>query len=421
MHQKASDALRILLLTGIFLMVGLFVFTFYHQEQEKSIFTLQKEYSQSIQKQLNQLLEPLVGPDNLKTTAQVQLQQVDQTVVLKNWDSPQQQTTTTTRYQGPALKSQHVSVVFSKTKNITENDVSDLIKGSLGINTQLGDTLSVKALPFVRIPLWTFGLSRLTLVRIGAGLILALVFLTGILFYLYKQKELTQKIPLPQPNENLWQKVLKISPVRLSVALNNASPEISAFILYRLPDTLSAQITDLLPSEYMAQVMIHMAHLENLTPQAYKNLLYTSEMCLMRLLEKKTMPDAHEKAAEILSKSSHKNSVLKQMNQTDKQAVEQMQLESLTFGSLKNWSDKDFQTLMHYISKKLAIAALQTAPLEIHHRFSQNLPAGVWIELADSCRENKYTLAESQRAQQEIVAIAQNLIINHLVDASCLS
>ena len=421
MHPKASDALRILLLTGIFLMVGLFVFTFYHQEQEKSIFTLQKEYSQSIQKQLNQLLEPLVGPDNLKTTAQVQLQQVDQTVVSKNWDSPQQQTTTTTRYQGPTLKSQHVSVVFNKTKNITENDVSDLIKGSLGINTQLGDTLSVKALPFVRIPLWTFGLSRLTLVRITAILVLSLAFLIGLLFYLYKKTELTQKIPLPQPNENLWQKALKVSPMRFSVALHQTSPEVSAFILYRLPNSLSGQITNLLPDDYMAQIMIHMSHLENLTTQAYKNLLYNAEICLMRLLKKNTTPDPNEKIAEILDKSIHKDNVLKQMNKENHQTVQQIQMDILTFEKLKDWSDKDFQTLMHYISKKLAVAALQTAPLAIHQRFAENLPHAVWTELADLCRQNSYTLAESQRAQQEIVAIAKNLIINHLVESSCLS
>ena len=114
MYQKTTDTLRILLLTGIFLMMGLFVFAFY-QEQEKSIFTLQQQYAQNIQKQLKNLLEPLVGPDNLTTSAQVKLQQVDKTVVSKNLH-----TTTTTRYQGPSLKSQHVSIAFNKTKNILE-------------------------------------------------------------------------------------------------------------------------------------------------------------------------------------------------------------------------------------------------------------------------------------------------------------
>jgi hypothetical protein len=117
MYQKTTDTLRILLLTGIFLMMGLFVFAFY-QEQEKSIFTLQQQYAQNIQKQLKNLLEPLVGPDNLTTSAQVKLQQMDKTIVSKNLH-----TTTTTRYQGPSLKSQHVSIAFNKTKNITESDI----------------------------------------------------------------------------------------------------------------------------------------------------------------------------------------------------------------------------------------------------------------------------------------------------------
>ena len=420
MYQKATDTLRILLLTGIFFMMGLFVFAFY-DNQEKSIFDLQQEYTQNIQKQLNNLLEPLVGAGNVKTSAQVRLQQTDQTTVSKKWYSPTQQTTTTIRYQGSSLKSQHISVLLNKTKNIQENDISELVKSALGINTQLGDTLSVRILPFVKVPLLSFGLARLTLARIGAVLVLFLAFLTALLFYLYKKSELIHQMPRPKPNEALWQRALKISPVRLSVALNSASPEVSAFILYRLPDTLSAQITNLLPSEYMAQVMIHMTHLENLTPQAYKNLLYASEMCLMHLTEKKVVPDANEKVADILAKSIHKNNVLNTMNQQNKQAVQQMQMETLTFEKLKDWSDKDFQTLMHYISKKLAIPALQTAPLEIHRRFAENLPPAVWIELSDTCRQNLYSLAESQRAQQEIVAIAKNLIINNLVDKTCLS
>lgn len=415
MYQKTTDTLRILLLTGIFLMMGLFVFAFY-QEQEKSIFTLQQQYAQNIQKQLKNLLEPLVGPDNLTTSAQVKLQQMDKTIVSKNLH-----TTTTTRYQGPSLKSQHVSIAFNKTKNISETDIQFLVSGALGIDTQKGDTLSIKTLPFARIPLWSFGLSRLTLVRITAVLVLSLAFLIGILFYLYKKTKMEHQVPLPSPNEALWQKALKISPMRFSVALHQTSPEVSAFILYRLPNNLSAQITDLLPNDYMAQVMIHMSHLENLTTQAYKNMLYNAEICLMRLLKKNTTPDANEKVAEILDKSVHKENVLKQMDKQNHQTVQQMQMEALTFEKLKDFSDKDFQTLMHYISKKLAVAALQTAPLAIHQRFAENLPTAVWTELADTCRQNSYTLAESQRAQQEIVAIAKNLIINHLVENTCLS
>jgi len=125
MYQKATDTLRVLLLTGIFFMMGLFVFAFY-DNQEKSIFDLQQEYTQNIQKQLNNLLEPLVGAGNVKTSAQVRLQQTDQTTVSKKWDSPTQQTTTTIRYQGPSLKSQHISVLLNKTKNIQENDISEL-------------------------------------------------------------------------------------------------------------------------------------------------------------------------------------------------------------------------------------------------------------------------------------------------------
>ena len=97
MRLTASDTLRILLLLSIFLMIGWCFFIFPNTNNEKSIFELQQEYAGQIQKDLNHLLEPIVGVGNIKTTAQVRLQQVDQTVVSKELISSHQQKITTRR------------------------------------------------------------------------------------------------------------------------------------------------------------------------------------------------------------------------------------------------------------------------------------------------------------------------------------
>ena len=400
---------------GIFLMMGWCVLTLKNSENEKSIFELQQEYAGQIQKDLTNLLEPIVGAGNIKTTAQVRLQQIDQTVVSKELLSPHQQSTTTTRYQGPVLKTQHVSVLLNSTNRIFEKDAWALVEGALGIDFSQGDTLSIRIIPFAHIPFWSFGLTRLTLTRIAGILILSVLFLAVLLIYLYKKAKITSYIQHPSPNESLWQKATQISPTRLANTLTTLSPEISAFILYHFPSELSGQITNLLPTEYVARIMIHMNHLENLNNQAYQNLLFQSEACLIRLLQKKHTPNSPEKVNEILAHSHQKEAVFNQMNQQDYQTTQNIHLNTLNLDDLTKWSNNNFQILLHYLDKKTAILALQTAPLKIHQRFAENLPVDVWTDISNQCRQMPGTLTQSQQAQQKMLDIAKNLMINKLV------
>ena len=415
MSQKTTDTLRILLLLGIFLMIGWCLFTLKNSENEKSIFELQQEYAGQIQNNLNNLLESVVGPGNVKTTAQVRLQQIDQTVVSKELESAYKQNTTTTRYQGPALKSQHVSVLLNGTNRILEKDAWTLVESALGIDFSKGDTLTIKMIPFVHVPLWSFGLARLTLIRVAGILILLGLFLGIILIYLYKKTQIIRAIQQPKPNKSLWQKAIQIPPTRLSNMLNSLSPEVSAFILYHFPSELSGQITNLLPTDYVSQVMIHMNHLENLSIQAYQNLLFQSETCLARLLQKKYAVDSPEKISEILANSHQKEAIINKMNQQDSRTVQTIKLNTLSLDDLAKWSDNNFQILMRYLDKETAILALQTAPLKLHQRFEQNLPSGVWLEISDRCRQMNGTLTESKQAQQKMLDIAKNLIINQMI------
>ena len=415
MSQKATDTLRILLLLGIFLMIGWCVFALKNSENEKSIFELQQEYAEQIQKDLNGLFEPIVGTGNIKTATQVRLQQIDQTVVSKELISAHKQNITTTRYQGPALKSQHISVLLNSTNRILENDAWALAESALGIDFSKGDTLSIKMIPFVHIPFWSFGLARLTLIRIAGILVLTTFLLMIILFYLYKKAKITPYNQSIHPNESLWKKAIQISPTRLSNTLNSLSPEVSAFILYRLPSELSGQITNLLPTDYVCQVMIHMNHLENLSNQAYQNLLFQSEASLTRLLRKKYVADSPEKISEILANSHQKEAIISKMNQQDSKAVQNIKLSSLSLDDLAKWSNNNFQILMRYLDKETAILALQTAPLKLHQRFEQNLPSDVWLEISDRCRQMNGTLTESKQAQQKMLDVAKNLIINQII------
>ena len=413
MHSKAVETFRILLLIGIFLAVGWCFFLLQNPPAQNSVFELQQEYAEQIQNQVQNLLEPIVGPGNIRTAAQVRLQQIDQTVIVKE-NIARKKSITTTRYQGPALKTQHISLVLNSTNKTLENDVWALVENALGINFRQGDTLSIRIIPFAQVPFWSFGLARVTLIRLAGGLALLAILFISVLICIYRKQNQPRQIPV-HPNEALWQQASKLSPMHLSNTLNMMPPEISAFILYRFPNKLSEQITNLMPDAYVAQVMIHMGHLQNLTALAYKNLLVQSEQLLKRLTQKNTFANGGEKAAEILAKSRQKKSVLNEIHKRDQQSAQNMYLNHLTLDSLTDWSDNDFQTLLRHLDKKTAILALQTAPLKLHQCFAKNLPVDVWTEISDRCRQTPGTYSESQQAQQKVLDIAKNLIINHLV------
>ena len=396
-------------------MMGWCVCTLKISENEKSIFELQQEYAQQIRNDLTHLLEPIVGPGNVQTAAQVRLQQIDQTVVSNEWESAYKQNTTTTRYQGPALKTQHVSILLNSTNRILEKDAWALVESALGIDFSQGDTLTIKMIPFVQIPFWSFGIARLTLIRIAGTLMLLGSILLFILIYLYQKSQLIRHVQHLRPNEALWKKAIQLPVASLSNALSSLSPEVSAFILYRFPNELSGKITNLLPSEYVAQIMLHMNHLTNLSPQAFQNLLIQSEHCLMRLVQKNVPVSSAEKAAQILNQSYQKENIFNIMNQQDSKASQNIQLSALTLDNLANWTDHNFQILLQNLDKKTAVLALQTAPLKLHQRFAENLPVDAWQKISDQCRQMPGTLLESQQAQQRMLDIAKNLIINKMV------
>ncbi len=413
MLQKAIHTLRILLLTGIFFVCGWCLYLFQNQN-EKSLFDLQQEYAEQIQKNLNNLLEPVVGAGNIQTMAQVQLQQINQTIVTKELSPTNQQITKTTHYQGPALKTQHISIVVNQNNQSIQNDLWNLVESAVGIDFNQGDTLSIRIIPFVQVPFWSFGIARITLIRIAGILSLVVILFVGLLIFLYQKANINSQVSSVHPNEKLWQKAIQIPIIRLSNALSGISAEVSAFILYRFPTELSQKITNLMPSEYVAQVMLHMEHLENLNYHAYKNLLTRSEMFLWHLT-KNIISDSHQKSGEILDKLYQKEAIFDSIKQQNPQSAQQIHLSTLDLDDLADLSDTNFQILLQYIDKKTAILTLQIAPLRFHQKFAKNLPVDAWAELSDKCRQMPGTLMECQEARQKILDIAKNLIINKKV------
>ena len=371
MKRKSEHVLLIILIIGCFLLTGILGRVFIrHIPRPYSTFELQKKYSDLVENKLVRLLEPATGIGNIRASVQAEIRNKNTTQTQFDFSNV---TKSVVHEKGPVLVVQSVSVLINETNKNRLPIYQNLIKGAVGFDAERGDTLAVEMLPFVKVPYWTLGLEPICLIRIGAGLIL--LILLG-LFWLAKEIWIKPKeTPASyHSNENLWRQVAEIPAPQLVSLLKTARPEISAFILYKIPQEKASRIIELLPQNYMSQVVLHLDYIEKLAPSDKIFLLQETEEHLKEMLKaihfaKSTEPENH-------------------------------------FDSLKNWSDVDLQNLLHYVSQKDLEKALQKASLSVQRALSRNIPPALWQSLIQQspCSEK-----ESLQAQEKIMNLAKLL------------
>ncbi len=273
MKRKRIFVLFLFLVIAVSITAGIFSYpSFIH----RSPFVLQEKYSRYLENKLINLLEPAVGIGNIRVNVQTNI--THQNTTQKQYN-PFTLAETQTYEEGPVLTKQSVSVLINGKSQKRLSTYYNLIKAAVGFDLNRGDQLSVVILPFVTIPLWTLGLTPLTLVRIGAVLIL--MILLGSL-WLFKE----------------WHK------------------------------------------------------------------------------------NSQKKSQYFYANSSKLNELLK-------------------------WSDEEIQKLLHYVSKKDLVKALQGCSWAIQNVFKRNIPPTLWQELM--YQEKTWSVEETQKAQKKIIRLAELL------------
>ena len=174
--------------------------------------------------------------------------------------------------------------------------------------------------------------------------------------------------------KKLWQETERLSTIQLSNLLKVKRPEITAFILYHLNQEKAAEIIDLLPSEYMNQIILHLKHIEKLNIRDKAVLLQETENHLKEMLKAASITPSHSSLDE-----------------------------------LKNWPDINIQDLLHYISKQDLIKAIQNTSLEIQNIFMRNVPPTLWQDLIQQAQLTPCSKGQSLQAQEKIMRLAQLL------------
>ena len=372
MKKELKHVLLIILIIGCFLCAGVLgsvlTKTRFHP---LSSFELQEKYANQLEKKLVNLLEPATGIGNVRASVQAEIRHQNTTQTFFDFENASR---TTSHEKGPVLVAQSVSVLVNEKDKKKLTTYQNLIKGAIGFDENRGDYLAVEMLPFVKVPLWTLGLTPLCLMRIGAGLVL-LIFVG--LFWLSKELISTRKNQSKFYifNESLWQQIGEIPANQLAQFLKVKRAEISAFILYRLPQQKAAEIIEILPKDYMNQVILH-----------------------LDTIEKLPLSDRFPLAKET---EYHLKEIIK--------AYHSENCGDNNFDSLKDWQDIDLQNLLHYISKKDLIRALKTASLGVQQALSRNIPPSLWQEMILKAQTDSCSPKESRDTQDRIMKLAELL------------
>ena len=266
----------------------------------RSSFVLQEEYARRLESKLVNLLEPAAGIGNVRASVQAKI--TNQNITKKRYN-PITLTETKIRESGPVLVKQSVSVLINNKSKNKLSSYQNLVETAIGYDAKRGDRLSVEVLPFVAIPLWSFGLTPVTLVRIGG--VLLLLILAGC-FWLFKEGCKT----------------------------------------------------------------FHSNETPNLSEADREILRQEAELEIRSFLKK---------------------------------------LESSVLDDLLKWADKDIQDLLHYVSKRDLVRALQMTSVAVQNVFERNIHPALWQDLLRQARTKQCSFAESRQAQEKIMRAANLL------------
>lgn len=247
---------------------------------EHSLFELQNKYAERMQSNIEDFLQPVVGPGNIKASVQLKLSNTHQTIIQKG-RSAQDKVVIKTTKQGVVLDHQNISVIINTTSSVSKEIFEQLLNNAFGIDTAKGDTLFVQLLPFKEIAPLTFGLSRLTLIRL-AGVLLATIFvLFVVLFVLYfkenKTGDNTYLTGVSFPQQKLkptgWEYFVQLTPHQINLLLSH----ISKGTLISALQTAPLQIHNFISKAVPAHIWNELLKLYQQTPYSFQQSVSAQE------------------------------------------------------------------------------------------------------------------------------------------------
>ena len=190
-------------------------------------------------------------------------------------------------------------------------------------------------------------------------------------------------------------------------------PQIIAIVLAYLDADHAAEVLKLLPERQRPDIMMRIASLDGIQPQALKELDEILEQQFSGSSNVKSSTVGGVKAAaEILNfvESSMESEIMEQVAEADTEMADQIQDLMFVFDNLADVDDRGIQTLLREISSETLIVALKGADEQIKERIFSNMSKRAAEMLRDDLEaKGPVRLSEVEAAQKEILSVARRL------------
>lgn len=204
-----------------------------------------------------------------------------------------------------------------------------------------------------------------------------------------------------------------MDPRSVANAIQNEHPQIQAVVLSHLDADRSASILTNFPDKVRLDILMRIAALESIQPDALKEL---NSILEKQFSGKGANPATNlggiKAAAEIINflDGTIEAEVMENIKEVDEDLGERIRDLMFVFDNLKEVDDRGIQALLREVSSDLLIVALKGADEELQEKIFSNMSKRAAELLRDDLEaKGPVKLSEVEGAQKEILAIARRM------------
>jgi flagellar motor switch protein FliG len=195
--------------------------------------------------------------------------------------------------------------------------------------------------------------------------------------------------------------------------IRNEHPQIQAIVIAYLDADQSAQILSFFPEKVRLDIMMRVASLDTVQPQALQELNDILEKQFSGNASSQTKAmGGYKVAAEIMNNldGSIEAELMESIKEVDEDMGNQIQDLMFVFDNLKDVDDRGIQTLLREVSSEVLVVALKGADEELKEKIFKNMSKRAAELLRDDLETKPpMRLADVEAAQKEILITARRM------------
>lgn len=190
-------------------------------------------------------------------------------------------------------------------------------------------------------------------------------------------------------------------------------PQIQTIVIAYLDGDLAAEVLSFLPEETRLDIVVRVAKLETVTPEALNELNEILEKQLSgKSSTQKRKIGGFKVAADIMTSldTAVETEIMEGLSSIDEELTTQIQDLMFVFSNLNGVDDRGIQALLREVSTEVLVIALKGADEELKNKIFSNMSSRAADLLRDDLEAMGPTkLSDVENAQKEILTIARRM------------